>query len=292
MLAFLTIRNYQPLTFCTQKDVMPELPEVETARRGIAPYLVGKRICRVTVRTAKLRLPLQPDLDAILSGQIISAVERRGKYLLVRFTAGTLILHLGMTGNLRLVQADTPPGRHDHLDLVLNSGLCLRLTDPRRFSTIVWTHDDPLRHTLLAKHGPEPLTDDFSGDYLYTKSRGRRITVKQFIMDSRVLAGVGNIYACEALFRAGIHPETPAGTLSPAHCLRLADAVKEVLTDAIACGGNTLGDFLVSEGNPAYFPMRFSVYGRNGTACPGCGAPIRRIQQGGRSTYFCDRCQH
>ena len=270
---------------------MPELPEVEIARRGIEPHLFGKRICRVVARIEKLRLPIPPELDAQLSGQIILAVEQRGKYLLVRCSDGTLILHLGMSGNLRLVSADTPAGKHDHLDLVFDSGLSLRFIDPRRFGTVVWTGDDPHSHPLIAAHGPEPLGDDFSGAYLYKISHGRRITIKQLIMDGHLLAGVGNIYANEALFRAAIHPATEAGRLSQARCQRLVDVIKEVLTEAIACGGSSLGDFLVAEGKPAYFPMHFTVYGRSGSPCPNCGSPIQSCQSGGRSTYFCARCQ-
>jgi formamidopyrimidine-DNA glycosylase len=270
---------------------MPELPEVEIARRGIAPHLVGKRICRVVSRTEKLRLPIPPGLDSRLSGQFILALERRGKYLLVRCSAGTLILHLGMSGNLRLVTAALPAGKNDRLDLVLDSGLSLRFIDPRRFGTVVWTEDDPLSHPLLAAHGPEPLGDDFSGDYLYGKSRGRTRAIKQLIMDSQILAGVGNIYANEALFRAAILPGTAAGKLSATQCQRLADAIKEVLTDAIACGGSTLDDFLGYEGKPGYFPMKFAVYGRSGSPCPICSAPIQQSRLGGRSTYFCSNCQ-
>jgi formamidopyrimidine-DNA glycosylase len=270
---------------------MPELPEVETVRRGIAPHLVGKGICRVVLRTEKLRLPIPLGLDSRLSGQSILALERRGKYLLIRCSSGTLILHLGMSGNLRLITAALPMGKHDRLDLVLDSGLSLRFIDPRRFGTVVWTEDDPLSHPLLAAHGPEPLGDDFSGDYLYGKSRGRTRAIKQLIMDSQILAGVGNIYANEALFRAAILPGTAAGKLSATQCQRLADAIKEVLTDAIACGGSTLDDFLGYEGKPGYFPMKFAVYGRSGSPCPICSAPIQQSRLGGRSTYFCSNCQ-
>jgi formamidopyrimidine-DNA glycosylase len=271
--------------------VMPELPEVETARRGIAPYVEGETVARVIVRTASLRRPVPEELAAELPGRTIRAVERRGKYLLLRCSKGSVILHLGMSGSLRIIPATAPPGKHDHLDIVLKSGLCLRLNDPRRFGIALWTEDDPLDHPLLAGLGPEPLEECFNGGYMYRRSRGRQVAVKQFIMESRNVAGVGNIYASEALFKAGINPARPAGGLSPAECERLAGAIKEVLEASIAEGGTTLQNFRVGEERPGYFSLRLQVYGRTGEPCLACGAPIQSVRQGGRATYFCRRCQ-
>lgn len=270
---------------------MPELPEVETTRRGIAPHVEGETVERVIIRAASLRRPVPAELVSGLTGRVIRAVERRGKYLLLRCTKGTAILHLGMSGSLRIVSAATPPGKHDHLDIVFTSGICLRFNDPRRFGIALWTDGDPLLHPLLAGLGPEPLEGGFDGAYLHRRSRGRKVAVKQFIMDSRIVVGVGNIYASEALFRAGIHPERPAGGLSPAECKRLSQAIKEVLLASIAEGGTTLRNFSVGEEQPGYFAVRLNVYGRSGEPCPACGAPIRQVRQGGRSTYFCRRCQ-
>jgi formamidopyrimidine-DNA glycosylase len=218
-------------------------------------------------------------------------VERRGKYLLMRTTMGTVILHLGMSGHLRIVPSATPPGRHDHLDIVLASGTALRLSDQRRFGLALWTREDPLRHPLLAGLGREPLEDQFNGDYLLKASRNRKLAVKQFIMNSHVVAGVGNIYASEALFRAGIHPLMSVGTISPGRYTRLAEAIRDVLSAAIDLGGTTLGDFLVCGGKPGYFPLSPDVYGRGGEPCPSCGAAIQVTRLGGRSTYFCKVCQ-
>jgi formamidopyrimidine-DNA glycosylase len=270
---------------------MPELPEVETTRRGIAPYLEGKRVSGVIVRSGKLRRPVSPELPDELPGRTILRVERRGKYLLLRTDRGTVILHLGMSGHLRLVQAETPPEKHDHLDIVLEKDRALRFTDPRRFGLALWTTGDPLGHPLLAGLGPEPLEEDFTGDYLFLASRGRSLAVKQFIMDGRTVAGVGNIYANEALFRAGIHPARPAGKISRVRCRRLAQAIRGVLTDAIAMGGTTLRDFRNGEGKPGYFRLRLDVYGREGEPCTKCGAAIRQSRQGGRATCFCRKCQ-
>lgn len=270
---------------------MPELPEVETARRAVAPYLEGRRVIGVIVRTPRLRRPVPAELAGELPGRTIRRVERRGKYLLLRTDRGSVILHLGMSGSLRLVAAPSPPGKHDHLDIVLAGGLSLRLTDPRRFGLVLWTADDPLKHPLLADLGPEPLEDQLDGQYLYRASRGRARAVKQFIMDSTVVAGVGNIYANDALFRAGIRPDRPAGGLSRTRCTRLAAAIKEVLAEAIARGDATLDEFRGGSGTVAWFTIRPDVYGRAGEPCPNCGSPIDSTRQGGRSTYFCRRCQ-
>jgi formamidopyrimidine-DNA glycosylase len=270
---------------------MPELPEVETTRRGIAPHMEGKRVRRVVVRSGKLRRPVSPELPEKLAGRTILLVERRGKYLLLRTDRGSVILHLGMSGHLRIVPPLTSAEKHDHLDIVLENGAALRLTDPRRFGLALWTGSDPLTHPLLAGLGPEPLEEGFDGEYLFQASRGRTLAVKQFIMDGRTVAGVGNIYANEALFRAGVHPARPAGELTRPRCTRLAAAVKEVLHEAIALGGSTLGDFLNGAGKPGYFRLQLNVYGRADEPCPRCAAAIQQSRQGGRSTFFCRKCQ-
>jgi len=271
---------------------MPELPEVETARRGIEPWILQRQITRVEIRVAKLRQPIQTDLDRQLVGQTVCAVERRGKYLLLRLTSGSLILHLGMSGHLRILRKPVPAGRHDHVDICFSDGICLRLNDVRRFSTLVWTSEDPLFHPLLADHGPEPLSGAMSGDYLFRCSRNRRLAVKSFIMDHRVVVGVGNIYANEALFRAGILPVLPAGGLSLDTYRTLAAAIRQVLEEAIAAGGTTLRDFTDEKGRPGYFSLQLKVYGRAGDPCEVCGAPIESSRIGQRSSFYCLHCQH
>ncbi len=271
---------------------MPELPEVETTRRGIAPHVEGRTVTGVTVRQRQLRWPVPKGLGRSLKGQTLQAVSRRGKYLLLGFDRGTVILHLGMSGSLRLVPCDTPPGRHDHVDIAFDSGRCLRLTDPRRFGAVLHTRDDPHHHELLARLGPEPLAPGFDGHWLYERSRKRRQAVKAFIMDSKVVVGVGNIYASEALFLAGIHPRRPAGRIGAARYDALAGAIREVLTAAIEAGGTTLRDFTQSDGRPGYFARELHVYGREGNPCPACGTPIRQEVIGQRSSYFCPKCQH
>ncbi len=270
---------------------MPELPEVETTRRGIAPHVTGRRIARLLVREARLRWPVEATLARMLAGQRIVAVTRRGKYLLLGLDQGTLILHLGMSGSLRLVAATAPAGRHDHVDLLFDDGRCLRLTDPRRFGALIWTRDAALDHPLLASLGPEPLAEDFNGDTLWQAARGRRIAIKVFIMDSHVVVGVGNIYASEALFRAGIHPARAAGRISRARMAALAEAIKAVLNEAIAQGGTTLRDFVGGDGRPGYFRQQLAVYGREGEPCLRCGAPIRQQRLGQRASYYCVQCQ-
>ncbi len=271
---------------------MPELPEVETTRRGIAPHLIGRRLLGAVVRERRLRWPVPRDLDARVRGRRVAAVRRRGKYLLIDLEGGgALLLHLGMSGSLRLVPCDRPPGKHDHVDLRLEGGRCLRLTDPRRFGTLLWT-PDPDRHPLLRELGPEPFSAEFNGDHLWHRSRGRRVAVKNFIMDSHVVAGVGNIYANEALFRAGIHPARAAGRISRQRYARLAQAIREVLAEAIEAGGTTLRDFTGSDGRPGYFSRTLAVYDREGEPCSRCGHPIRSIRLGQRSTFYCPRCQH
>ena len=269
---------------------MPELPEVETTRRGIAPHLVGQRVSRVIVRERRLRWPIPEDLDVRLSGQRIEAVERRAKYLLIRFEAGTLIAHLGMSGSLRLVEGALPPAKHEHVDLLLESGQALRYTDPRRFGALLWS-DDPLNHVLLASLGPEPLSEAFDGERLFQLSRGRSMAVKLFIMDNAVVVGVGNIYASEALFAAGIDPRRPAGGISRARYLKLADEIKRILALAIERGGTTLRDFVGGDGKPGYFQQELFVYGRGGEFCKHCGTTLREVRLGQRASVYCSRCQ-
>ncbi|RMG28944.1 MAG: bifunctional DNA-formamidopyrimidine glycosylase/DNA-(apurinic or apyrimidinic site) lyase [Gammaproteobacteria bacterium] len=271
---------------------MPELPEVETTRRGIAPHLEGKRLLGAVVRERRLRRPVPEGLDARIRGRRVAGVRRRGKYLILDLEDdGGLLVHLGMSGSLRLVPCHRPPGPHDHVDLRIAGGRCLRLTDPRRFGLVLWA-PDPDGHPLLRELGPEPLTADFTGAYLWRKSRGRRVAVKHFLMDGRVVAGVGNIYANEALFRAGIHPARPAGRISKARYARLAQALREVLAEAVDAGGTTLRDFTDSHGRPGYFRRALAVYHREGRPCPRCGTPIRSLRLGQRSTFYCPRCQH
>jgi formamidopyrimidine-DNA glycosylase len=269
---------------------MPELPEVEITRRGLEPHLARRTVTSVVVRNRALRWPVPRNLAARLAGREIRAVARRAKYLLLDCGTGTLILHLGMSGSLRVVPRDEPPGPYDHFDLGVGE-VSVRLRDPRRFGAVLWTERDPARHRLLAHLGVEPLSDGFSGAVLHAATRGRRAAIKLALMDHRLVVGVGNIYANESLFRAGIHPRTPAGRVSAARCDRLAGSVRATLEDAIAAGGSTLRDFVQSDGSPGYFQQRYDVYDRAGAACRTCGRPIRRVVQGQRSTFFCPGCQ-
>ena len=249
---------------------MPELPEVETTRRGIEPHVRGQRIERLVVRQPRLRWPIPVELAELLQGRTIERVERRGKYLLVPFAHGTLLIHLGMSGSLRIIETGLPVGKHDHVDIELSSGQVLRYTDPRRFGAMLWHAGDVSTHLLLAELGPEPLTDAFDGDYLFERSRGRSAPVKTFLMDSHIVVGVGNIYANEALFSAGIRPDRAAGRVSRARYVALADEVKRVLARSIKQGGTTLRDFVGGDGKPGYFRQQLNVYGRGGESC-GCG---------------------
>lgn len=270
---------------------MPELPEVETTRRGIAPHVIGRRVTGVTVRNPRLRYPVHPNLTRLLTGREVEAVERRGKYLWLGYANGALILHLGMSGSLCVVPAARPPRKHDHVDILFDHGQCLRLHDPRRFSMMVWSRGDPLQHPLLRDIGVEPLSAGLNGEYLYLRSRRRRVMVKQFIMDGRIVAGVGNIYANEALYAAGISPLRPAGRISLARYQRLDEAIKGVLGEAISQGGTTLRDFYHGDGQPGYFQQRLRVYQRHGTPCPHCGHTIRMQRLGQRSSFYCGTCQ-
>ena len=269
---------------------MPELPEVETSRRGIEPYLVGEQIKNIIIRDRRLRWPVARDVEKRLTGAMVSSVSRRAKYLLINTSAGTAIVHLGMSGSVFIVDQDTPAGVHDHFDVDLASGKSLRYRDPRRFGSLHCT-DDPDGHWLLRDLGPEPLSERFDGDYLWLKSRRRRVAVKQFIMNAGIVVGVGNIYASEALFIAGIHPRRAAGRVSQVRYVKLADAIKEVLTRAIEAGGTTLRDFYGGDGEAGYFQQQLDVYGRDGEDCRRCGKEIAVIVLGQRSTYYCKSCQ-
>lgn len=269
---------------------MPELPEVETTRRGIEPYLLNRTIKSVVIRHRGLRWPVPANLEKELAGQRVNNISRRGKYILVSVKTGTLIIHLGMSGSLRRVKCSAPVEKHDHVDFVLGQ-YCIRFRDPRRFGAILFTRDDPLQHKLLKSLGPEPLEKDFNGNYLYQRSRSRKVSIKQFIMDTKVVVGVGNIYANESLFYAGIHPNRQAGKISEQRYQLLAKAIKKVLRAAIKQGGTTLQDFTNSEGQPGYFRQKLAVYGRTGEACIQCGKPIKQLVQGQRSSYYCSHCQ-
>ena len=270
---------------------MPELPEVETVRRGIEPHITGQPIRRVIVRESRLRWPVTPELNAILYDRSLSRVDRRAKYLLLHSDHGTLLIHLGMSGTLRIVPAETPVGKHDHVDVECVNGSLLRFNDPRRFGAVLWTDRPPTDHPLLRALGPEPLEEGFTADYLHRRSRDRRLPVKSLLMDNRIVVGVGNIYANEALFMAGIDPLKPAGELKASQCQTLVAAIREVLHDAITEGGTTLRDFLGSGGEPGYFGQRLRVYGRAGLPCPRCQTPIEQTRLGQRATYFCPVCQ-
>ena len=270
---------------------MPELPEVETTRRGVSPHVSGATISDVVIRDHRLRWPVPVDLPQRLRGRRVHAVHRRAKYLLFRLDGDTLLLHLGMSGSLRLVPEATPAEPHAHLDVVFSHGQALRFTDPRRFGSVHLAPGDGGGHPLLMRLGPEPLGEGFTGDWLYQRSRGRRQAVKAFIMDAATVVGVGNIYAAEALFRAGIHPARAAGRVGRRRYRGLAAAVQAVLAEAIDAGGTTLRDFVGSGGRPGYFRQSLLVYGRAGEPCPACGAALRLIQVGQRSTCYCLRCQ-
>lgn len=266
---------------------MPELPEVEVTRRRLEQELVGKRFSEVILRVSKLRLPVPPELATILPGRTLRGIIRRGKYLLFDCESGWLLVHLGMTGFLRLLQGAQPPGKHDHLDFQFGGGQLLRFHDPRKFGIVIWLTGDPLLHPLLAEIGPEPLSGDFSGRYLLDAAGNRKTAVKQLIMDSSVVAGVGNIYANEALFRARIHPGRAAGTLTFQENSELAAAIRAELEGSISVGSS----YRVAEDSVAYHPLPFKVYGRAGKPCIVCGEPLDEIRLGNRSSVFCRRCQ-
>jgi formamidopyrimidine-DNA glycosylase len=269
---------------------MPELPEVETSRRGIAPHIVGARITRTVIRQRRLRWPIPTAVDRNLPGESVTSVDRRAKYILINTNAGTAILHLGMSGSVCIVDVGTPAGVHDHFDIEFDSGLMLRFRDPRRFGSLHWSKQ-PLQHRLLKELGPEPLSGAFDGDHLWQQSRGRKVSVKQFIMNAHIVVGVGNIYASESLFLAGINPRRAAGRIARRRYEELADAIKNVLGEAIKAGGTTLRDFYGGDGEAGYFQQQLEAYGRENEPCRRCDTPISAIVQGQRSTYYCKRCQ-
>ncbi|TLX22788.1 bifunctional DNA-formamidopyrimidine glycosylase/DNA-(apurinic or apyrimidinic site) lyase [Thermomonas fusca] len=274
---------------------MPELPEVETTRRGLLPHVVGQRVAHVRLRRPDLRWPIPREVEELLPEQRIEAIRRRAKYLLLDTAAGSALLHLGMSGSLRVLPEDTPVRAHDHVDIALDNGRVLRFNDPRRFGCLLWQMPGET-HPLLAGLGPEPLPDDvdgaaFDGDYLFELSRGRRAPVKTFLMDQSVVVGVGNIYAAEALFSAGISPLRAAGKVSRERYAALADAVRGILAHAIARGGTTLRDFISPDGAPGYFEQELLAYGRGGQPCPRCGRALKQASIGQRATVWCGHCQ-
>lgn len=273
---------------------MPELPEVETTRLGLMP-LVRQQVAQVVIRNGSLRWPIPQTLPELLQGKTLQSLSRRAKYILAHFDHGVLLLHLGMSGRICLLEQDEAPQKHDHFDIVFTSGQVLRLRDPRRFGAVLWAGNKPQEHMLLKVLGPEPLEDAFSADYLYRNIRTRSAAIKIVIMDSHLVVGVGNIYASESLFRARINPQRPAQSLTKAECARLVTEIKHTLTDALAAGGSSLRDFFGADGNPGYFQQQYFVYGRandkGGEPCRVCSAPIKMIRQGQRSTFYCAKCQ-
>jgi formamidopyrimidine-DNA glycosylase len=269
---------------------MPELPEVETSRRGIEPFLVGERIDKVIIREKRLRWPVHADVAKQLTNQTVNSVTRRAKYLLINTSNGSAMIHLGMSGSVYIVERDTPAGVHEHFDFDLRSGKTLRYRDPRRFGSLHWTNN-PEQHKLLKSLGPEPLGDDFSGEYLWQRSRGRKVAIKQFIMNANVVVGVGNIYASEALFLAGINPLRAAGRVARQRYDVLADVIRQVLLKAIKAGGTTLRDFYGGDGEAGYFKQELTVYGREDEPCITCKQPISAVVLGQRSTFYCKHCQ-
>ncbi len=271
---------------------MPELPEVETTLRGIEPILQGRSVVAVTVRNRRLRWPVPEALEQELTGAQILSLSRRAKYLMIRTDRGVIIIHLGMSGHLRIVDAQLPPDKHDHIDVLLDSGVALRYCDPRRFGAFLWCSEAELaEHSLFKNLGPEPFDPTFTADYLYSCSRGKTSVVKQLIMNNQVVVGVGNIYASESLYRSAINPLRQAGKISRVRYGRLVTTIVEVLQEAIAQGGTTLKDFTNHDGKPGYFAQKLQVYGRAGEACFGCGKPVKQQKVAQRSTFFCGQCQ-
>ena len=270
---------------------MPELPEVETTRRGITPYVKKQQVQNVVIRQASLRWPVPLNLKQKLKDQTIKDIQRRAKYLLFVTQAGHLIIHLGMSGSLRMVKSKAIPNKHDHIDIVFNKKT-LRFHDPRRFGAVLWTSKDPLQHKLLKNLGPEPLSEEFTGAHLYQHAQGKKINVKPFIMNAHIVVGVGNIYASESLFLSGIHPQRSAGRISLARYEILAENIKQVLTHAIELGGTTLRDFVREDGKPGYFANKLNVYKQTGMPCPVCKKPIKVRTISQRSSFFCVQCQH
>ncbi|PXF31561.1 5-hydroxymethyluracil DNA glycosylase [Pokkaliibacter plantistimulans] len=271
---------------------MPELPEVETTRRGISPHLLGQTIIAALVHHPQLRWPIPVDLSERLQGATVLNISRRAKYLLLQTSAGTLLVHLGMSGSLRFVDAGEPRLKHDHVELEISNGMVLRYCDPRRFGAWLWAGEVPEQHELLISLGPEPLSDAFDGEHLFLRSRGKTQAIKTFIMDNHVVVGVGNIYASESLFMAGILPTRAAGSISRARYDKLAECIKVVLDRSITQGGTTLRDFVGGDGQPGYFQQQLNVYGREGEDCRSCGSTIKKKVLGQRASFYCTRCQH
>ncbi|EIJ43170.1 formamidopyrimidine-DNA glycosylase Fpg [Beggiatoa alba B18LD] len=270
---------------------MPELPEVETTRRGIAQHLEGHSVTTVDVREPRLRWAVPADLAEQLQGQTLQQIQRRGKYLLFTYPTGHLIIHLGMSGSLRIVSPDTALKKHDHVLIQFDNQQCLRYHDPRRFGCVLWTNEPAQQHPLLSVLGVEPLENEFTGEYLHQQAQKKQQAVKTFIMNSHIVVGVGNIYASESLFLAGIHPNRAAGDIDLTHYQTLANTIRDVLTAAIAMGGTTLRDFVNTQGEPGYFSQTLRVYDRAGLPCLNCGTPIERMVLGQRATYYCPQCQ-
>lgn len=270
---------------------MPELPEVETTKEGIKPHLENQVIESIIVRNPRLRLPIVSNINDLCANQKIFTVSRRAKYILIKLGRGSLLIHLGMSGHLRIIPSNSPPEKHDHVDLNLKNQLSLRYCDPRRFGLFHYLPDDPYQHPLLTHLGPEPLGEGFDHDYLYQKTRHKNQAIKSFIMNNDVVVGVGNIYATESLFLAGIHPQRPAKTLSYEDCLHLAQHIKAILCAAIKAGGTTLKDFYAYDGKPGYFTLSLKVYGRKNQACSHCSCAIESQVIGGRASAFCPNCQ-
>ncbi|MCL9685272.1 bifunctional DNA-formamidopyrimidine glycosylase/DNA-(apurinic or apyrimidinic site) lyase [Legionella maioricensis] len=270
---------------------MPELPEVETTKQGIKPHLEDQIITRIVVRNPKLRLPVPLNINELCAGKKIVALSRRAKYILLHLSQGYILIHLGMSGHLRIVPSDTPPAKHDHLDLIMTNGLSLRYCDPRRFGLFVYLHENPNQHPLLAHLGPEPLSQDFNSDYLYKRTRNKNISIKSLIMNNEIVVGVGNIYATESLFLTGIHPLTPANKITELVCHSLTMQIKQILKSAIEAGGTTLRDFYTFDGKPGYFSVALKVYGRKKQPCFQCNALIETVVIAGRHSAFCPQCQ-
>jgi len=270
---------------------MPELPEVETTRLGITPHIIGQTIKNVIVRNKNLRWPITATLKQDLLGKQFKKIDRRGKYLLCYTDHGCMMMHLGMSGNLRIIDKKIKPEKHDHFDILFASGQVLRFHDPRRFGSIIWTKKDPLQHKLIKDLGPEPLSKDFNGEWLHKRSRKRTQAIKNFIMDSHNVVGVGNIYASESLFLAGINPKRKAGNISTERYERLAKAIRKILKQSIKQGGTTLRDFVNGDGKPGYFQQQLNVYGRTGQSCKKCSSSIKEIKLGQRSSFYCPNCQ-
>ena len=269
---------------------MPELPEVEVCRLGISPHIIDQTVTDVVVRVAQLRWPI-PEEVKLLTGLKVEKVERRAKYLLIRFATGTLVLHLGMSGTIRIIDSATPVAKHDHFDLTFSHGKTLRLNDTRRFGAVLWFDQHIDEQGLLTKMGPEPLSDEFSSDYLFNKAKNRKVPIKSFLMNNNVVVGVGNIYANEALFLAGILPTSLAGSISESRLKKLTEIVKTVLSKAITQGGTTLKDFTQADGKPGYFAQSLFVYGRGKEKCLNCDTRLEEIRQSNRSSVFCPSCQ-